>query len=62
MNQLVFDRSEHEFMSNRSLFAELVHSFEISTVFVDALFINQNVDIIDVFEKSRVRFEFVAHF
>ncbi len=62
MNQLVFDRSEHEFMSNRSSFAEFVHFFEISTVFVDALFINQYVNIIDVFEKSHVRFEFVAHF
>jgi hypothetical protein len=38
MNQLVFDRSEHEFMSNRSSFAELVHFFEISTIFVDAFF------------------------
>ncbi len=62
MNQLVFDRDEHEFMSNRSSFAELVHSFEISTIFFDAFFIDQNVDIIDVFEKSRVHFEFVAHF
>jgi hypothetical protein len=49
-------------MSNRSSFAKFVHSFEISTIFVDVLFVNQNINIIDVFEKFRVRFEFIAHF
>ncbi len=62
MNQFVFNRNENEFMSNRSSLAKFVHSFQISTIFVDVLFINQYIDIIDVFKKSRVRFEFVAHF
>jgi hypothetical protein len=62
VNQFVFNRSEHKFMSNHSSFAELVHSFEISTIFVDDFFINQNVDIINVLEKFRVYFEFVTHF
>jgi hypothetical protein len=62
MNQFVFNWSEHKFMSNRSSFAELVHFFEISTIFVDVFFINQYVNIIDVLKKFCVRFEFVAHF
>jgi hypothetical protein len=61
-NPLVFNWNEHEFMSNRSLFAKFMHFFEILIIFVDVFFINQNVNIIDFFEKLRVCFEFIAHF
>jgi hypothetical protein len=62
MNQFVLNRNKHEFMSNHSSLAKFVHFFEISTVFVNVFFVNQNINIIDVFKKFRVRFEFVVFF
>ena len=62
MYQFILDQSEYEFMSNRSSFAKFMHFFKISTVFVNVLFVDQNIDVIDVFEKSCVRIEFVIHF
>jgi hypothetical protein len=62
MNQFKFDQNKHKFMSNRSAFTKLVHFFEISTIFIDVFFVNQYIDVVNVFEKARVRVEFVVHF
>jgi hypothetical protein len=62
MNQLILNRDEQEFVSSRSSFAELVYSFQISEVFIRAFVVSQNVHIVCVFQKSRIDFEFIAHF
>jgi hypothetical protein len=47
---------------NHSSLAQSVYSFEISAIFVRAFFVDENVHIVDVSQRSRVDFESVAHF
>ncbi len=62
MNQLVLNWDEQKLVSRRSFFAELVYLFQISAVFIRAFVVDQNVHIVCVFQKSRINFEFIAHF
>jgi hypothetical protein len=61
VNQLVFNRDEQEFVSNRSIFAKLVYSFQSFAIFIRVFVVNQNVHIVCVFQKFRINFEFIAH-
>ncbi len=61
INQLVLTRNEQKFVSNRSSFAKLVYSFQISAIFIHAFVVDQNVHIVCVFQKFRIDFEFIAH-
>jgi hypothetical protein len=62
MNQLVLRRSKDKLVSSRSFLAQFVYSFEIFAIFVRAFFVNENVHIIDIFQRSCVDLESVAHF
>ncbi len=62
MNQLVFNRDEQEFVSNRSFLAKFMYSFQISAVFIRVFVVDQNVHIVCISQKFRIDFEFIAYF
>jgi hypothetical protein len=49
-------------VSSRLFLAQSVYSFEISAIFVRVFFVDENVYIVDIFQRSRVNLESVAYF